>query len=171
MIDGFPDKHNQSSFYYITNDEDSISSLRPKLTDDVIRLYHIDDLADALARTNPDGSKGVKLRKSYKSHIVDLPGKHVIPTEDKSFLRIALQPENPDFAKTEIQTFEMNYLEKVINMEKTGPNGVHGFDSAKLALASPESIDAKKEKKRKTVASPEQAQQPDLKKRHVQVNF
>lgn len=162
----------KSSFYYITHDDvDDVDSLRPSLVDDVIRLYNIDDLASALARTNPDGSKGVKLRKSYKSHISDLPGKHTIPTEDKSFLQIALQPENPDFTKPEIIPFPMDYLEKVIKMEKTGPNGVPGFDPDKLALAVPELADPKKDKKRKPISSPDAAQLPDTKKRHVQVSF
>lgn len=32
-------------------------------------LYTLEDLAKSVARTNPDGSKAVKLRKTYKNHI------------------------------------------------------------------------------------------------------
>lgn len=167
-----PKPKSKGSYYYISTSEvDDVPPLKPSLVDDVIRLYDIDDLASSLARTNPDGTKGIKLRKSYKSHILDLPGKHSIPTEDKSFLQIALQPENPDFSKPEITPFPMEYLEKVLRMEKTGPNGIPGFDPDKLALATPESVDTKKDKKRKPIASPDLAQQPDSKKRHVQVTF
>jgi hypothetical protein len=32
-------------------------------------MYSLEDLAKSVARTNPDGSKAVKLRKTYKNHI------------------------------------------------------------------------------------------------------
>jgi mediator of RNA polymerase II transcription subunit 19 len=158
--------------YYFINPNQKYPILRPSLSDDVIRMYNLNDLAQSLARVNPDGSKGVKLRKSYKSHIADLSGKHNIPTDDKLFTQIALMPENPDFVKPKIEVFPLEYLQKVINFEKTGPNGIPGFDSSKLALSNMDSSDSKKEKKRKAganVGTPER--QPDLKRRHVQTKF
>jgi mediator of RNA polymerase II transcription subunit 19, fungi type len=164
-----------TSHYYFVNYNEEFPPLQPSLFDDVIRLYGIDELAKSLARTKPDGSKGVKLRKSYKSHVADLPGKHAIPIEDKSFAHIALMPDNPDFTKPEIKPFSMEYLGKVIDLEKSGPNGVPGFDASKLALSGLDITDGKREKKRKAVvASPGQPQpalQPEAKRRHVQVKF
>ncbi|GMM44792.1 Rox3 protein [Pichia kluyveri] len=164
------------TFYFIKTDE-KLPQLKPSLHDDMIRMYQLDDLANALARTKADGSKGVKLRKSYKSHIADLPGKHTIPTEDKSFTHIALMPDNPDFTKPKIELFSDEYLDKVINFEKTGSNGIPGFDSNKLSLTTIDPADLKKEREKKrklNVTSPpdqQQIQQPELKKRHVQVKF
>lgn len=161
-----------SGSYYFINQSEEFPPLQPTLRDDVIRLYGIQGLAQALTRTNPDGSKGVKLRKSYKSHISDLPGKHNIPTDDKSFTQLALMPENPDFGKIPIEPFSLDYLNKILNLEKTGPNGIPGFDSSKLALSNMDFVDLKKEKKRKAntnSVSPEH--QPELKRRHVQVKF
>lgn len=156
--------------YYFIDSNESFPPAQPTLRADVIRMYNIQELAQALTRTNPDGSKGVKLRKSYKSHILDLPGKHNIPTEDKSFTQIALMPENPDFAKPEIEPFSLEYLNKILNLEKTGANGIPGFDSSKLALSNMDFSDLKKEKKRKPGASLSPEQQ-EVKRRHVQVKF
>lgn len=163
-------KPTSSGGYYFIDRNESFPPVQPSLRSDVIRMYNIQNLAQALTRTNPDGSKGVKLRKSYKSHIMDLPGKHNIPTEDKSFTQIALMPENPDLAKPQIEPFDLEYLDKILNLEKTGPNGIPGFDSAKLALSNMDFSDLKKEKKRKAGSSlsPEQR---EVKKRHVQVKF
>lgn len=161
--------------YYFLNNTSDIPTMRPSLSDDVIRMYGLQDLAQSLTRQNPDGSKGVKLRKSYKSHISDLPGKHVVPIDDsKTFSRIVLMPDNPDFIKPKIDPFPIEYLQKVIKFEKTGPNGIPGFDSNKLALSNMNSSDLKKEKKRKAGVNnvggtPEL--QPDAKRRHVQVKF
>jgi len=43
----------------------------PDLKQDMFALYNLEDIAKSVARTNPDGSKGVKLRKTYKNHIKD----------------------------------------------------------------------------------------------------
>ncbi|KAG0680877.1 RNA polymerase II holoenzyme/mediator subunit [Pichia californica] len=158
--------------YYFIDTNEEIPSVQPTLRDDVIRLYNIQSLAQSLTRVNLDGSKGVKLRKSYKSHISDLPGKHNIPTDNKNFVQLALMPENPDLTKPKIEPFNIDYLNKVLNLEKTGPNGIPGFDSSKLALSNMDYSDSKKEKKRKinpNSLSPEQQQ--DAKRRHVQVKF
>lgn len=38
---------------------------------DLYTLYGLNDIARSVARTKPDGSKAVKLRKTYKNHIKD----------------------------------------------------------------------------------------------------
>jgi len=43
----------------------------PDLKQDLYALYGLNDIAKSVARTKPDGSKGVKLRKTYKNHIKD----------------------------------------------------------------------------------------------------
>jgi len=48
-----------------------ITRARPDLRQDMFTLYKLEDIAKSIARTNPDGSKGVKLRKTYKNHIKD----------------------------------------------------------------------------------------------------
>lgn len=130
----------------------AVEPSRPSLRDDVFALYNLKGIADALARTKPDGSKGVKLRKSYKSHVQDLPGRHAIPTPnavanftpeeqaktDRNLSMLAsvpLQSQN-DFinAHPPIQPIPLDVLTRTLNFEITGPNGVPGFDSAKLAM-------------------------------------
>jgi hypothetical protein len=41
------------------------------LKQDLYAMYGLNDLAKSVARTKPDGSKAVKLRKTYKNHIKD----------------------------------------------------------------------------------------------------
>ncbi|SZF06369.1 unnamed protein product [Blumeria hordei] len=43
----------------------------PDLKEDLFEMYGLEAIAKSVARTNPDGSKGVKLRKTYKNHIKD----------------------------------------------------------------------------------------------------
>lgn len=62
----------------LTPSIDIYQSPKPTPKDNLIKLYGLIPVTKSLARTNPDGSKGVKLRKSYKNHIQDLPGKHQI---------------------------------------------------------------------------------------------
>lgn len=86
----------------------------------------------SLARTNPDGSKGVKLRKSYKNHIQDLPGKHQIPSP-KEISPALLDPtivQAPDI----IKEIDPNLLTQALKFEKTSINGIPGFNTADLAI-------------------------------------
>lgn len=145
-----------------------VEKLRPSLRDDMVALYSLGDIADSLARTKPDGSKGVKLRKSYKSHIQDLPGRHAIPTPnaisnfspeeqmktDRNLSMLAavpLQSQN-DFvnAHPPIETLNMDLLMKTMDFEITGPNGVPGFEPSRLGMDDSTSDSLKlKSKKRK----------------------
>lgn len=86
----------------------------------------------SLARTNPDGSKGVKLRKSYKNHIQDLPGKHQIPSPSEippALLDPAIA-QAPDI----IKEMDPNLLTQALTFEKTSINGIPGFNTADLAI-------------------------------------
>lgn len=48
-----------------------IHTSTPDLTQDLFTLYNLENVSKSVARTNPDGSKGVRLRKTYKNHIKD----------------------------------------------------------------------------------------------------
>lgn len=52
---------------------------RPSATHNLIDLYGLGNLASSVARFDPLTGEKRKLRKSYKNHIADLPGKHDIP--------------------------------------------------------------------------------------------
>lgn len=43
----------------------------PPLSQDLFERYNLTEIAKTVARTKDDGSKGVKLRKTYKNHIKD----------------------------------------------------------------------------------------------------
>ncbi|GME82750.1 unnamed protein product [Ambrosiozyma monospora] len=168
------DKSNQKqpSYYFIDdNGTKEYDTIQPSFRSDVIRLYGLLELSQSLARTKPDGSKGVKLRKSYKNHILDLPGKLNIPN-DRTLSSVVAGMENPDMAFPEIQPFDENELRQAFNFEKSSSNGVPGFDSSLLALGpDSSSIHNKKERKRKQATPSAPAEQPELKRRHVQVHF
>lgn len=145
-----------------------IPTINPPLRGDIISLYGLKPMADALARTKPDGSKGVKLRKSYKSHIQDIPGRHTIPTPntisnctpeeiakiDKHICHLAYVPlqSQHDFLNSHppIEPFSSDFLTKSLNFEITGPNGVPGFDSQRLAMddSASEALLAKTKKRK-----------------------
>lgn len=95
-------------------------------------MYGLEPIAKSLARTNPDGSKGVKLRKSYKNHIQDLPGKYQIP-DPKPIPPTLLDPmvaQAPDI----IKELDPGLLKQALRFEKTSINGIPGFNTADLAI-------------------------------------
>lgn len=96
-------------------------------------LYGLEPIAKSLARTNADGSKGVKLRKSYKNHIQDLPGKHQIVGGQKPIPAGLLDPmvaQAPDI----IKELDPELLSRGLRFEKTPINGIPGFNTADLAI-------------------------------------
>lgn len=98
----------------------------------MLKLYGLEPIAQSLARTKSDGSKGVKLRKSYKNHILDLPGKHQIPGE-KPVNGALLDPElaqQPDV----IKQIGSDLLNHALKFDKSPINGIPGFNSADLAI-------------------------------------
>lgn len=100
--------------------------------DNLLALYGLEPVAQSLARTNADGSKGVKLRKSYKNHIQDLPGKHQI-SQQKPLPPGLLDPmvaQAPDI----IKQLEPGLLNQALRFDKTPLNGIPGFNTADLAI-------------------------------------
>lgn len=95
-------------------------------------LYGLEDIAKSIARTNPDGSKGVKLRKSYKNHIQDLPGKHLIPGS-KAVPMAILDPLISQTASI-IKPLDLKLLNDALKFEKTSLNGIPGFNASDLAI-------------------------------------
>lgn len=98
----------------------------------LLSMYGLESIEKSLARTNPDGSKGVKLRKSYKNHILDLPGKHQIPPP-KQIPGNLLDPmiaQAPDI----IKEIDSNLLNQALKFDKTPINGIPGFSTASLAI-------------------------------------
>lgn len=63
------------SYYYYVDPEVTYQSQRPNPLDDLISVYGLQDISQQVARTNTDGSKAIKLRKSYKNQITELSGK------------------------------------------------------------------------------------------------
>ncbi|AMD20470.1 HDL274Wp [Eremothecium sinecaudum] len=68
-------------YYYVDPDGPAYEPQQPNPLDDLISVYGLQDISRQVARTNPDGTKAVKLRKSFKNQIQDLSGKFsVIPS-------------------------------------------------------------------------------------------
>lgn len=97
-----------------------------------MRLYNLEPIAKSFARTNPDGSKGVKLRKSYRNHIQDLPGKHQVSAQ-KAIPSGLLDPMvalAPDL----IKAMDSEMLGQAMKFDKTPINGIPGFKTSDLAI-------------------------------------
>lgn len=146
------------NFYYITEREFEPSRPLPK--DNLIEMYGLTDLAASVARVNPDGTKGVKLRKLYKSHILDLPGKHVNINTDHDVTPIVFRPQyenDPnDLSKVEIKTLPMDFLLDKLNFDRTPDTGIPDFDVTDLAVSDLSLKNGEKDgKKRKKAGSVE----------------
>ncbi|CAR22042.1 Mediator of RNA polymerase II transcription subunit 19 [Lachancea thermotolerans] len=77
------DDHISPAYYYYVDPATVYQAQEPNPLEDLISVYGLQDLSRQVARTNPDGSKAVKLRKSYKNQISDLSAKFsVIPTRE-----------------------------------------------------------------------------------------
>ncbi|AET40978.1 Rox3p Ecym_7128 [Eremothecium cymbalariae DBVPG len=97
--------HNESTipsyYYYVDPSGPAYEAEQPNPLDDLISVYGLQDISRQVARTNPDGTKAVKLRKSYKNQIQDLSGKFsVIPSRENGrggeVTPIVFQPINTD---------------------------------------------------------------------------
>ncbi|CAR30791.1 hypothetical protein ZYGR_0P00930 [Zygosaccharomyces rouxii] len=70
-------------YYYYVDPDTTYQTQRPNPLDDLISVYGLQDLSHQVARTNQDGTRAIKLRKSYKNQIQDLSGKFAtIPTRE-----------------------------------------------------------------------------------------
>ncbi|ODV81862.1 uncharacterized protein CANTADRAFT_44591 [Suhomyces tanzawaensis NRRL Y-17324] len=129
---GHPDTREGIDSYYLIDSSHNYSAPTPSPLDNLLSLYGLEPIARSLARTKPDGSKGVKLRKSYKNHIQDLPGKHQIPGP-KTLPPGLLDPmvaQAPDI----IKELDPELLREALKFDKTSINGIPGFNTADLAI-------------------------------------
>lgn len=94
MTEAIPD------YYYYVDPTTIYQPQQPSSLDDLISLYGLASISKQVARSNNDGSKAVKLRKSYKNQISELSGKFtVIPTRENGKggeLAHILFQNNPD---------------------------------------------------------------------------
>jgi Rox3 mediator complex subunit len=66
---------------------------KPSASQDLVSLYSLTPLSNAVARFDPITGKKNTMRKSYQGHIKDLPGKNVI-TPDSIIREILRVPES-----------------------------------------------------------------------------
>ncbi|PVH16257.1 uncharacterized protein CXQ87_004129 [Candidozyma duobushaemuli] len=151
-----PKPEGLESYYLIDANGIEIHTAEPSPLDNLLKMYGLEPIAKSLERTKPDGSKGVKLRKSYKNHIQDLPGKHQIPPAKAQ----------PDL----IHELDADLLNHALKFEKTPVNGIPGFNPAELAISDQSTLmrgddmsenDENKKKRKKKQAS------VDAKRQHI----
>ncbi|CAI5760658.1 unnamed protein product [Candida verbasci] len=123
---------NKNENHYLIDLEKKYTKSDPTPLDNLLKKYNLESIAKSLTRVNPDGSKGVKLRKSYKNHIQDLPGKHQI-SSSKPISPNLLDPqisELPDI----INPLDQSLLNRALKFDKTPINGIPGFNISDLAI-------------------------------------
>lgn len=112
----------------------------PSGKDDLIKLYHLTELANSVARQDPLTGAKRKLRKSYKNHIADLPGKHTIPTRGETAWSLIDFAHMPPVNAVDMPDLDVQLLRN-LRFEKAPATGVPGFDPKLLATATPQSGD------------------------------
>ncbi|CCE65197.1 hypothetical protein TPHA_0K00630 [Tetrapisispora phaffii CBS 4417] len=99
------------AYYYYVDPENYYQPQVPNPLNDLISQYDLDDISQQVARTNTDGSKAVKLRKSYKNQIAELSGKFSnIPTRENGKggeIAQVLFQNNPDMMANVTTTQDM----------------------------------------------------------------
>ncbi|KAK6203377.1 mediator of RNA polymerase II transcription subunit 19 [Scheffersomyces amazonensis] len=170
---GNGNRNDSSAELYLINTNQVYKRTHPSPLDNLLSMYGLEPIAKSLARSNPDGSKGVKLRKSYKNHISDLPGKHQI-APGKQIPGSILDPtisQAPDI----IRELDPELLSRALKFEKTSINGIAGFNTADLAINDQNNLmrgddmsendeyGSKKGKRKKKV----QANGGDIKRPHI----
>lgn len=146
-----------SNLYYIDPNQ-TFEPSRPSPKQNLIELYGLSGLALSVARTNPDGTKGIKLRKSYKSHIADLPGKHNNINTERDISPVVFRPQfvnpNPDAnvdpnaagkqngqgGESGIKILDMKFLLDKLRFDRTPDTGIPDFDVANLAVSDSSSL-------------------------------
>ncbi|ODV97190.1 hypothetical protein PACTADRAFT_1766 [Pachysolen tannophilus NRRL Y-2460] len=155
-------QNNRNNNYYFIDKTKIYEPLLPSPSSNLIALYGLNDISKSVARTNPDGSKGVKLRKSYKNHIADLPGRHNIQKEHNLSM-IAFAPRAEDNSSVvDIKPLDDSYLKSCLNFEKTPLAGIPGFDVSQLGMD--DSGNDERRKKRKDANNTDSG---DVKRRHI----
>lgn len=127
----------------------------PSATENLTQLYGLAPLASSVARFDPSTHEKRKLRKSYKNHISDLPGKHEIPPRGidgpvgmsngagtgaggsamPTLLSIVFSqqghiPQHP----THLPQLDSELLNRALVLDKTPATGIPDFDVSKLAI-------------------------------------
>ncbi|GEQ69338.1 hypothetical protein JCM33374_g3009 [Metschnikowia sp. JCM 33374] len=146
--------------FYLIDKDATYNAPKPSPLANLLAMYDLESIASSLERTKPDGSKGVKLRKSYKNHIQDLKGKHPIPPS-KPVNGQLLDPELPKQPDV-ISEFNPELLSAALKFDKTPINGIPGFAPSDLALSdqagstrgddNAETEEAKRKRKKKQMA-------------------
>ncbi|KAI5956820.1 ROX3 [Candida jiufengensis] len=129
--------------FYLIDQTKIYKPSNPTPLKNLLHQYQLLDLAQSLSRTNPDGSKNVKLRKSYKAHIQDLPGKHSIPQPISKQQQIDLFQSLRDpllSQKPNIPELDLTLLNKALKFDKTPINGIPGFNVIDLAINDQSSL-------------------------------
>ncbi|RCK57775.1 Mediator of RNA polymerase II transcription subunit 19 [Candida viswanathii] len=97
--------------YYLINTSNTYKPLTPTPTDNLLKKYGLEPVAKSLARTNPDGSKGVN--KPIPPGLMD-------PN----------LAQHPDI----IQPLDAALVAQGLKFDKTPVNGIPGFNSSDLAI-------------------------------------
>ncbi|KAI5963040.1 ROX3 [Candida pseudojiufengensis] len=120
--------------FYLIDQSKKYKPTNPTPLNNLIKQYNLENLTASLSRTKPDGSKNVKLRKSYKAHIQDLPGKHSIPSNSNLEKLHNLLDPNLSSITQPINPIDSNLLNNAIKFDKTPINGIPGFNVVDLAI-------------------------------------
>lgn len=103
------------------------------------------ELANSVARFDPQTQQKRKLRKSYKNEIADLPGKHNIPSSSAgtgySLIDLARKPPSwdpstggpPPPLRPQLDEKKLN---AALNFDKTPATGLPDFDVSLIGSAS-----------------------------------
>ncbi|KAK9452144.1 Rox3 mediator complex subunit-domain-containing protein [Limtongia smithiae] len=122
----------------------------PSASANLIPLFGLSAIAASVARQDPVTGAKRKLRKSYKGHIAEFPGKNEIPTEHY-LLRLIYAPTANDpppplgvapggtSAAPPVPELHLDkqLLDSIFAMEKTPYSGIPGFDPAALGIVAP----------------------------------
>ena len=86
---------------------------RPSAAQDLVSLYSLTPLANAVARFDPVTGKKNTMRKSYQGHIKDLPGKNIIKPDSviREIIRVPDSEADTFVGPRNIRRLERDTLE------------------------------------------------------------
>ncbi|GMM52974.1 hypothetical protein DASB73_039370 [Starmerella bacillaris] len=114
---------------------------RPSANVSLVDLYGLRNFANSVARQDPTTGAKRKLRKSYKNHIGDLPGRHPIPNSDESKWNLTPAAFQPASASDSLRSLDIP--DSMIEHLKIIPGPLPNFDTSLLAAPSPPSTESK----------------------------
>lgn len=102
---------------------------RPSASQDLVSLYSLTLLANAVARFDPTTGKKNTMRKSYQGHIKDLPGKNVIKPDSiiREILRVPESEADTFVGPRNIRRLERDTLEGFGVMPGVIPDVCHPY--------------------------------------------